>query len=166
MCCTSQDLPINLLLCPWTAKPSGSTPRVRGQEPREEQNSCGLPHPQEEMGHKAGREGVSADSGEGMENPWRGTAKGDGIPPSGSLTKNISWEEHQDTHGERPQPVESQVPVPLSGKGMGVTRGYQPPGLSGSGKPSGFFSSVLGTEPRASCALTTERHQPCLLSFA
>lgn len=41
------------------------------------------------------------------------------------LTKNVSWEKHQEAHGEGPQPVEPKVPVPFPGKGRG-TDSYGP----------------------------------------
>lgn len=39
-------------------------------------------------------------------------------PQSQILTKDVSWEKHQDAHDEGPQPVQSKVPVPLPGWGM------------------------------------------------
>lgn len=40
------------------------------------------------------------------------------IPQSQVLTKDVSWEEYQDAHDKRPQPVQSEVPVSHPGWGM------------------------------------------------
>ena len=62
------------------------------------------------------RKGVKGVLAAGQDTRLLGLQTCGGWSLRGCLTKDVSWEEHQEAHGEGPQPVEPKVPVPFPGK--------------------------------------------------